>query len=159
MSIVDHTSDVLVPYSVNDTYDALKKAVKSMPGFAVDRFDDVMRTVYLKAGVSLFSWGENITVTISQATDGQSAISVLSTPKTGVMFGGTMDMGKNRKNINTIMSALSKELERYPKIQIGSTNANDGENYNELRKLKQLLDEGVITQEEFDVKKKQLLGL
>ena len=28
-----------------------------------------------------------------------------------------------------------------------------------LTKLKQLLDDGIITQEEFDVKKKQLLGL
>jgi len=29
----------------------------------------------------------------------------------------------------------------------------------ELRKFKELLDMGVITQEEFDAKKKQLLGL
>ena len=29
----------------------------------------------------------------------------------------------------------------------------------EIRKYKQLLDEGIITQEEFDAKKKQLLGL
>lgn len=32
-------------------------------------------------------------------------------------------------------------------------------NANELRKYKELLDDGVITQEEFDAKKKQLLGL
>lgn len=30
---------------------------------------------------------------------------------------------------------------------------------NELRKYKQLLDDGIITQEDFDAKKKQLLGL
>jgi predicted Zn-dependent peptidase len=29
----------------------------------------------------------------------------------------------------------------------------------ELKKFKELLDSGVITQEEFDAKKKQLLGL
>ena len=29
----------------------------------------------------------------------------------------------------------------------------------ELKKLKELLDMGIITQEEFDAKKKQLLGL
>ena len=29
----------------------------------------------------------------------------------------------------------------------------------ELRKLKELLDMGIVTQEEFDAKKKQLLGL
>ena len=41
---------------------------------------------------------------------------------------------------------------------------NSGENStlsaaDELRKFKELLDQGVITQEEFDAKKKQLLGL
>ena len=32
-------------------------------------------------------------------------------------------------------------------------------NCDEIRKYKQLLDEGIITQEEFDVKKKELLNL
>ena len=32
-------------------------------------------------------------------------------------------------------------------------------NADELKKFKELLDSGVITQEEFDAKKKQLLGL
>ena len=36
---------------------------------------------------------------------------------------------------------------------------NQQANYNEIEKLKQLLDNGIITQEEFDAKKKQLLGL
>ena len=36
---------------------------------------------------------------------------------------------------------------------------NQQSNYGELEKLKQLLDNGIITKEEFDAKKKQLLGL
>ena len=35
----------------------------------------------------------------------------------------------------------------------------DTSNADELRKYKKLLDDGVISQEEFDAKKKQLLGL
>ena len=34
-----------------------------------------------------------------------------------------------------------------------------GSNLDELKKYKELLDSGVISQEEFDAKKKQLLGL
>ena len=34
-----------------------------------------------------------------------------------------------------------------------------GSNMDELKQLKELLDTGVISQEEFDTKKKQLLGL
>ena len=36
---------------------------------------------------------------------------------------------------------------------------NQQSNYDEIEKLKRLLDNGIITQEEFDAKKKQLLGL
>ena len=36
---------------------------------------------------------------------------------------------------------------------------NQQSNYDEIKKLKQLLDDGIITQEDFDAKKKQLLGL
>ena len=44
------------------------------------------------------------------------------------------------------------------KIQINSNSVSPS-NAEELRKYKELLDSGVITQEEFDEKKKQLLGL
>lgn len=43
---------------------------------------------------------------------------------------------------------------RQPKVAVAPTSAAD-----ELKKFKELLDMGVITQEEFDAKKKQLLGL
>ena len=36
---------------------------------------------------------------------------------------------------------------------------NKSDAFDEIRKYKQLLDEGIITQEEFDVKKKELLNL
>jgi len=42
---------------------------------------------------------------------------------------------------------------------IVSTNQMQTSNLDELPKLKKLLDDGIITQEEFELKKKQLLGL
>lgn len=45
----------------------------------------------------------------------------------------------------------SKKLEKQPKTAIN--------NADELRKFKELLDSGIISQEEFEAKKKQLLGL
>ena len=40
--------------------------------------------------------------------------------------------------------------------QSASANGNEAE---QLKRLKDLLDSGVLTQEEFDAKKKQILGL
>ena len=40
-----------------------------------------------------------------------------------------------------------------------SVNMNKVDPYEEIKKLKTLLDEGIITEEEFNKKKKELLGL
>lgn len=40
-----------------------------------------------------------------------------------------------------------------------SNQANIKNDMDELKKYKELLDQGIITQEEFDAKKKQLLGI
>jgi len=49
---------------------------------------------------------------------------------------------------------IAQEQEKATQNKTSSINSFD-----EIRKFKQLLDEGIITQEEFDVKKKELLGL
>ncbi len=117
MGLVDHTQSFQVSFSVEDTFDALKKAINSLDGFKIDKIDEMLKTIYLKAGVSLFSWGENITVNIEKSHPTGATVSILSTPKTGVMFGGAMDMGKNRKNIAAISNALSLELKNYKALE------------------------------------------
>ena len=44
-------------------------------------------------------------------------------------------------------------------IQVEEARAQSASNAEELMKFKQLLDAGAITQEEYDAKKQQLLGL
>ena len=70
-------------------------------------------------------------------------------------------MIKNRNEIHDAVSKLlierqTKETPAAPttiKQEVPASNAD------ELKKYKELLDMGAITQEEFDAKKKQLLGL
>lgn len=52
--------------------------------------------------------------------------------------------------INKILPRLNKQT---------NNNANNTSVADELKKFKDLLDAGVITQEEFDAKKNQLLGI
>lgn len=53
---------------------------------------------------------------------------------------------------NKILAAIKKSGEK-------DVNANNLSSADEIKKFKDLLDSGVITQEEFNAKKKQLLGL
>lgn len=159
MGIVDHEFSFDVSYSLEDTYSALKDAAQQLAlgSYKIDKFDDNLKIAYLKAGVSLFSWGENINVSVKKSATG-ATVSIISVPKTGVMLGGAMDMGKNRKNINEISQALSNALKKYQLIETDNLSTSP-DVADEILKLAKLKDSGILTQEEFDAKKKQLLGI
>lgn len=67
------------------------------------------------------------------------------------------------KNAEKIRNELNKLIiqrqEQKAKAIAQQTSINQVSNADELRKYKQLLDDGIITAEEFDAKKNQLLGL
>ena len=64
-------------------------------------------------------------------------------------------------NRDLFCSKLSELLNQRTQqaLKGGYPAANQQSNYDEIAKLKQLLDSGILTQEEFDAKKKQILGL
>ena len=67
---------------------------------------------------------------------------------------------ENHKEIGDILQNLINE--RQEKTQTPITAETKQQNVNsldDLKKLKDFLDSGIITQEEFDAKKKELLGL
>lgn len=57
----------------------------------------------------------------------------------------------------SIINEVEQEILNRKKIVIDSTLENDF--YSDVKKIKKLLDEGIITKEEFDLKKKLILGL
>ncbi|MBE6680442.1 MAG: SHOCT domain-containing protein [Ruminococcaceae bacterium] len=69
----------------------------------------------------------------------------------------SFSMIKNRNEIHKVVSDLL--VSRQNKGATPEVTKVESSNADELKKYKELLDSGVITQEEFDAKKKQLLGL
>ena len=81
------------------------------------------------------------------------------TPNKGVKITATgakikMGLVKNRVEIVNIINDLRKEVEKN-----GIGGAANASPTDEILKLRQLLESGLISQEEFDAKKKQLLGI
>lgn len=62
-------------------------------------------------------------------------------------------------NRDEVHSALTKVINEVQVEKAYTNTTSVQSNADELRKYKELLDDGVISQEEFDAKKKQLLGL
>lgn len=114
MSLVDHASSFQVDFPVDVVFNAAVRASRRLSKhnrFHLDFIDDILRKIDLGAGVSLSSCGENINLIFKEFAPVKTKIEILSTPKTGVMFGGAFDcFGKNRKNIDEIMNEISLEL-------------------------------------------------
>lgn len=66
---------------------------------------------------------------------------------------------KNAKEIYDVINNLLVERQKEKTQNTGTTIVQNSDEADKLKKYKDLLDSGVITQEEFDAKKKQLLGL
>lgn len=62
------------------------------------------------------------------------------------------------KNHNEIIEAISKGINTKSMNALKRENSSES-SADQLKKYKELLDDGIISQEEFDAKKKQLLGL
>src|SRR5580765_644595 len=109
MSLVDHRGEAEYPFPKAIVFDAFLKAIPKA-GLTVGTSDDLTGRIVAKAGLSLRSWGENIPIALIEVSPNKTRVNITSTPKTGVLFGGAFDLGKNRENIEALFSAVSKLL-------------------------------------------------
>lgn len=110
MALLDHNGESEFPFSKDHVFNALCAAIPTINGMKIETADKLSGRVVVKSGVSLHSWGENVPIQLSSISENRTQIRITSSPKTGIMFGGAMDMGKNRKNIEQILLATSRIL-------------------------------------------------
>lgn len=106
------------PMSKDKVFEAMKKAIPKINGLRIENADKLQGRFLVKAGVSLYSWGENIPIQLSEVSENRTKVQITSSPKTGIMFGGAFDMGKNRKNIENILSSTSRILSAESEMNI-----------------------------------------
>lgn len=137
-------------YSPDDTFSALKLALEKSSHYSIKESSASARTISISTGVSWKSWGENLLITVSPVSGGYSEVSISSSSKYGLV-----DWGKNQNNLNQIFTLLSAELQQFDKVTpAGSTDDIPAQ----IKKLAQLKDEGIITEDEFQDKKTKLLA-
>lgn len=104
------------------------------------------------------AWGKRVDLPI----DSVSAVG-MKWPK-GISIGTSSGrisflLIKNRDDIHKCVSSLLIERQRKPAATTTTKSDAPKSDVEELKQYKELLDSGIITQEEFNAKKKQLLGL
>ncbi len=157
MAILDHNGESEFPFKRNTVFEAICKAIPTVDGMKLDSADELSGRIMVKAGVTLWSWGENIAIQLTSLSETKTKVLITSTPKTGAMFGGAFDMGKNRRNIEKILSETSKILSTLQPETQSEERINTVSIADEIQKLKRLLDDGILTEEEFNQQKSKLL--
>lgn len=170
MSIVDHDGSAEFPCPRDDVFEALQQAVSTLQGMEVASAERLTGRVVVKTGMSLRSWGENVPISVTEIAPGRTRVSITSTPKTGVLFGGLFDLGKNRGNIEKIFTATattqaapaaSPVPAKPPISSLAPAPAQDDHAAtsaaNEIAKLADLHAKGILTDDEFAAFKAKLM--
>jgi len=79
-----------------------------------------------------------------------------SPKKDGIIYRSNMEIAQKLASKFELIIEENKSKVHQQQENLGSATVDAAD---EIRKFKGLLDDGIITQEEFDAKKKQLLGL
>ena len=103
----DQTLGVVVNYNIDKVYDAVLKGANELSGFTVKNDNRITHSITINVGMSLFSWGEQMNVSMMEISDEKTEIQFNSGSKIGTEF---VANSKNRKNIDTLMNAMSNYL-------------------------------------------------
>ena len=93
-------------------YDAVFKGIiEVIPdiGMSVKSQDKVIGRITASTGMSLFSWGENLTIVVEGVDEKSTIVGIESGLKVGLNIAGNH---RHMKNFNKIIEALSRNLQR-----------------------------------------------
>lgn len=106
--MIDKSNRIVVDFDRQTTWDAMLKALEKAKRGSI-KVESVNKTtghILINIGVSLFSWGENVTININPIDEKQTEVTLTSGSKFALI-----DWGKNKKNITNLVELFSDELE------------------------------------------------
>lgn len=113
MSFASQSTQQVFPFPADIAYEKLLEAIPEV-GMSVKQKDDTLRRVSVSAGMSLFSWGENVSIVVNTNGDDSCVVGIDSSLKLGVNVTGAH---RHQKNFDKIIFALSNKLKVWKKIQ------------------------------------------
>lgn len=106
MSVSSQSTSQLFPYAPDQVFRAFVEAV-SLCGMELQSDDETLGRISAKAGMSLFSWGEQVSIRIEDAGSGSSKATLESALKFGLNLSGAH---RHAKNFEALISKASEVL-------------------------------------------------
>ena len=106
MSISSQDTQQKLPFPYDDVFDGICEVIPKL-GFKLKSSDKVIGHVSASTEISLFSFGENLTITVEKLDEG-TLVGIESALKVGFNLTGTH---RHSKNFNKLIESLSKHLQ------------------------------------------------
>jgi Short C-terminal domain len=164
----DRTGNAEFPFPKQVVFRAVCNSVDGISSMTIENRDDLASRLDIKTGMSAFSWGEKVSISVTANGTNSAIVSIQSAAKT--IFGSATTHGRNRQNVREIINETSRLLTQYgsqweeemglkPNTpQYSSTEYSHRLIADELAKLADLLKQGFLSPEDFSAQKARLLG-
>lgn len=107
MSLIDKSLKIDCPMNIRDVFERVKSVSYCIEGMYVYACSDNDFCIYMQTKMSLWSWGENITIACKYLNNGQTQIHITNSPKVPTML---IDFGTGKKNLKKVVEALRQVL-------------------------------------------------
>lgn len=107
MGLMDSFTQQQFPFAYDSVFDGLLVVLPEL-GMRVKSADKVIGRIEASAGMSLFSWGENISLIVERGAEASSIVKIESSLKVSTNLVGSH---RHRGNFSKIIGALSQHLQ------------------------------------------------
>ncbi len=97
--------ELTVAFNMEKATEVVLKAVNDIKSFKVTRVDSEEHIIYINVRMSMFSYGEKLTVYLKEIDENKTQLSFNSRSKLGTEF---VANSKNKKNIERLIEAINK---------------------------------------------------
>ena len=104
--------DLAFGYDVNTVFNAVLQGAPTA-GFSVVNYDTANCIINLSKGMSLFTWGESLTVMMGVIPDGRPGLTIISSSNLGTEFAARR---QNQKNAEALANQLCMMLPGQPQV-------------------------------------------
>lgn len=108
MGFANQNTQQKFPFTYDEVFNGIIAVMPSI-GFKLQSQDQTLGRITASAGMSLFSWGENLTLIVEKVDTKITNVGIESALKMGMNFAGAH---RHTKNFNKIIGALSAYLQK-----------------------------------------------
>lgn len=112
MGLADQRTEQRVPFSADLVFSTLVKVLPAL-GYKLKSSDKIFGRITARSGLSLFSWGENVTLVVERVDDTGCLLKLES----ALLQASVLGMQRNQKNFDTILGGLSRALQEVTNSQ------------------------------------------